>query len=357
MVAPLDWGLGHATRCIPIIHALQKHGARVLLAGDGAVEILLRSEFPRLPFLTLKGYEVTYSKTKGGFFPKLVMQSPKILGVIEHEHKWLGRAIKSHGINAVISDNRFGLWSRVIPCVYITHQLHVHSPNIAMSMLAQKVHYSFINRYRECWVPDYAENGLAGKLSHPAHLPAVPVKYMGPLTRLQKTETKTTLDIFVSLSGPEPQRTLFEKILAPQLKKSGKRVLFLRGLPGESKTSYTDNDVFKMHNHLPAKKFNEWMQKADLVIARAGYSTMMDLTATGQKAILVPTPGQSEQEFLAKYLEEQGIYMAASQEGFNLEKELKKVEKFPFKNALPTGTDLLDTLVKDFLQSISPQTG
>lgn len=352
LVAPLDWGLGHATRCIPIIHALTRNGAQVLLAGEGPVEILLKNEFPKLPLLPLKGYQVSYSKSKAGFFPKLVMQSPRLLGMVEYEHKWLIRTIKSRQLDAVISDNRFGLWTRNIPCVYLTHQLHIHSPNMALSLLAQKVHYKFINRFSECWVPDLEINGLAGKLSHPAQLPETAVKYVGPLSRLQKIETKKTIDVFASLSGPEPQRSIFEKILVPQLKRSGKKVVFLRGLPGETKTSYADTDDFKIYNHLPAKKFNEMLQKAKLVIARAGYSTVMDLAAVAQKAILVPTPGQSEQEYLAKYLQEQNLFMAAGQDNFILEEELRKMEQFSFAEPLKTDDGLLDAVVKDFVERL-----
>ena len=134
--------------------------------------------------------------------------------------------------------------------------------------------------------------------------------------------------------------------------RGGKKVVFLRGLPGETKTSYTDTDQFKMYNHLPAKKFNEMIQKAKLVIARAGYSTVMDLAAIAQKAVLVPTPGQSEQEYLAKQLQEQNLFMAADQDNFILEDELRKVSQFPFAEPVKTNDNLLDAVVKDFLERL-----
>lgn len=356
LIAPLDWGLGHATRCVPIIHELLKLGVTVIIAADGAVKVLLKNEFPKVKIIPLKGYNINYSKTKAGFFSKLIMQSPKILSAINYEHYWLVRFIKNNNIDAVISDNRFGLWTKSVPCVYITHQLNLHNPNYALTVLGQKVHYNFINRFTECWVPDFEENGLAGKLSHPLHPPKIPLKYLGPLSRLKKTEANKTLDIFVALSGPEPQRTIFEKILAPQIKKSGLRCVFVRGLPGETKTSYTDNENFKMLNHLPSVKFGEMMQKAEWMICRSGYSSVMDLSVIGQKAILVPTPGQTEQEYLADVLQEQKYFMAANQQDFSLNDELQKANKFKFKTVKSRPTGLQD-VVKNFVEMLRVKAG
>lgn len=351
LIAPLDWGLGHATRCVPIIHELIKLKVTVIIAAEGPVKVVLKKEFPELKIIPLKGYHINYSKTKAGFFSKLILQSPKIFNAINYEHNWLIRVIKTHKIDGVISDNRFGLWTKAVPCVYITHQLNLHSPNIALTILGQKVHYNFINRYTECWVPDYEENGLAGKLSRPMNLPHIPLKYIGPLSRLQKKNVKKGLDIFVALSGPEPQRSILEKILAPQIKQSGLRCVFVRGLPGETKTSYADNDNFKMYNHLPSDKFSEWMQKAQWVICRSGYSSIMDLAVVGPKAILVPTPGQTEQEYLAETVQAQHFFMAAKQEGFSLKAELEKAGKFNFKQ-VEIAPKNLKTAVKSFVEQI-----
>ena len=351
LIAPLDWGLGHATRCVPVIHELIKLGVTVIIAAEAAVKVVLKNEFPAVEIIPLKGYEINYSKTKAGFFSKLIMQSPKIIKAINYEHHWLTRFLKNNAIDAVISDNRFGLWTKTVPCVYITHQLNLHSPNFALTILGQKVHYSFINRYTECWVPDYEENGIAGKLSHPIHPPKTPLKYIGPLSRLKKKKSKKELDIFVALSGPEPQRTIFEKILAPQIKKSGLKSVFVRGLPSEIKNSYTDNDHFKMYNHLPSAQFNEMMQKAEMVICRSGYSSVMDLIVLGQKAILVPTPGQTEQEYLAAFLQDKKLFIAASQQDFSLSVQLEKAKKFNFQSAGDPQTNLKQ-VVKNLVERL-----
>jgi hypothetical protein len=119
LVAPLDWGLGHATRCIPIIKELEGNDCDVWLAGEGPQEALLRSEFSHLSFLHLAGYNIKYSRTSGGLLLKLLLQMPRIISSIRAEHRWLKNTIEAHGFDAVISDNRFGLYhSHVHPIYY-----------------------------------------------------------------------------------------------------------------------------------------------------------------------------------------------------------------------------------------------
>ncbi|RYF90970.1 MAG: glycosyl transferase family 28, partial [Chitinophagaceae bacterium] len=214
LVAPLDWGLGHATRCIPIIYTLIRNGARVLLAGEAATEQLYRKEFPTLTFLPLKGYRVQYARKKQHFNLKLLSQLPRLQRLISYEHRWLKKVVAEHNIDAVISDNRPGLYHPHIPCVYITHQLFIETGSSWLTALAQKIHYSFINRFTECWVPDVAgSNSLAGKLSHPKKLPLVPVLYVGCLSRFTQGVQEKSTRLLVLLSGPEPMRSIFEKLI------------------------------------------------------------------------------------------------------------------------------------------------
>jgi hypothetical protein len=128
LVAPLDWGLGHATRCIPIIRELLVQDCDVWLAGEGAQEQLLKNEFPELPFLDLPGYRIRYAKTKRGLLWKMIQQGPKMQQAIRYEHRWLKKAVKEHGFDAVISDNRYGLYHSSVPSFFITHQLTIKSP-------------------------------------------------------------------------------------------------------------------------------------------------------------------------------------------------------------------------------------
>jgi len=351
LVAPLDWGLGHATRCIPIVKSLLKHGAQVVLAADGAMATLLQLEFPDLPMLKLKGYQITYSKIKGALFSRLLLQSPKIIGVIEYEKKWIKKIVREYEIDAVISDNRFGLHHKKIPSIYITHQLHIHTGNIVLSTLAQRIHYKYINHFTNCWVPDYENDGLAGKLSHPEMMPAIPVQYLGPLTRLKKQKNEKLYDVFISLSGPEPQRSLLEKSLLPQLRKTKKKIILVRGLPLETKKLFILNDDVIIYNHLPADEFGLLLSQSKICISRAGYSSIMDYAVLQQNAILIPTPGQTEQEYLAQYLEEKKFFSQASPFKFSIEAALSseplqnfKVPARPNKN--------LDEVVRAFMKEL-----
>ena len=189
LVAPLDWGLGHATRRIPVIRTLLDNGLQVIVAADGMAKKLLQQEFPEIDFIYLPGYNILYSHNKYWLPLKIILQVPKILFRIFKEHISLKKIVKEHSIDAVISDNRFGLYHSGVPCVYITHQLLIKTGNRFSEKIAQKIHYWFIKKYNQCWVPD---NGgiynVAGALSHPVHLPPN-VHYIGCISRFEKKET------------------------------------------------------------------------------------------------------------------------------------------------------------------------
>ncbi len=190
LVAPLDWGLGHATRCIPIIKELLTQNCDVWLAAENAQQHLLASEFPDLQMLELPGYRIKYAKTRQGLVWKMIKQSLKLKRAINAENKWLQQIVEKYEFDAVISDNRYGLHHTAIPCIFITHQLQIKSPAGKWTEnILQKRNYHYINRFMECWVPDWpGENNLAGELSHPLIKPKVPVHYIGLLSRLVKKD-------------------------------------------------------------------------------------------------------------------------------------------------------------------------
>lgn len=351
LVAPLDWGLGHATRCIPIINTLLRNGARVILAGEAATEQLYRKEFPTLHFLPLKGYRVTYARKKQHFNLKLLSQFPRLQRIIVYEHRWLKKVVAEHHIDAVISDNRPGLYHPHIPCVYITHQLFIESGSNWLSAIAQRMHYHFINRFMECWVPDVAgSNNLAGKLSHPQKLPVVPLHYLGCLSRFTQGAKDKSTRLLVLLSGPEPMRSIFEKLICEQLKGVKGDIVLVRGLPLETSTLAVPANV-TVHNHLPAAALQECIQSAEMILARGGYSTIMDLARLQQKAVLVPTPGQGEQEYLAKHLMKNKLFYACAQNGFNLVQELNNAQKF-YATAATIDSTMKETPIRNWLERI-----
>lgn len=349
LISPLDWGLGHATRIITIVKILEKYDVTVLIAAEGAAASLLQTEFPQLQILPLRGYRVQYSRKKNFFFWKLFRQLPGILASIKRENDWLKEVVETHKIDAVISDNRFGLYHSAIPSVYITHQLFIETGKNFMNKLAQKIHYKYINRFAECWVPDF-EKGItvAGKLSHPEKLPAVPVIYIGPLSRFKKGDQPVSDKLLIILSGPEPQRSIWEKDLLEQLKNSDRHIILVRGLPGSTE-ELTCTKTLEIYNHLPAAQLNKLIVEAEWVICRSGYSTVMDLIALEKKAIMVPTPGQAEQEYLAAYLTKQELFYTCIQQDFQLENSIKMAESFPNKKLTGDFENINEKMISEWI--------
>lgn len=342
LVAPLDWGLGHATRCIPVVRSLLQRGFRVFLAGEGTQKSLLQTEFPDLPFLPLPGYRVQYGASAVQTAGRLLLQIPQILGAIRHERHWLEQMMKGHRFAAVISDNRYGLHHPDAFSVLMTHQLRIQSPVAAAEPLLQNIHYRFINRFNECWVPDTDQApGLAGALAHPHRLPAVNTRFVGPLSRFATDSCTEGDSLLLLLSGPEPQRTLFEQVLVSQLEKSPGPITLVRGLPGQTEHLAVPPGV-NVYNHLSAAELEGALRRASLVICRSGYSTVMDLAALGKKSILVPTPGQTEQVYLAKHLQQQGFALWCRQKDFDMETALAAAKNFEYRLPHPGGGQLLE---------------
>ena len=332
LISPLDWGLGHTTRCIPIIKELIFLGCEVIIVADKQALSILKIEFPNSVILRYNGYEIEYSHQKRYFSLKLLFQFPAVIFKIRNEKAWLKKIIKTHSIDAVISDNRFGMYNKNIPSVYITHQLFIKTGNRFSEKIAQKIHYFFIKKYDSCWVPDYGKNGLAGELSHPKKLPSN-VTYIGPLSRFKIIQDSDEIyDLLIILSGPEPQRTIFENEILNQLKNLEGNIFLIRGLPNEkSKPANFKNVVIE--NHLSSDEMNKVLAKSKLVLCRSGYTSVMDLSLLQKKAILIPTPGQTEQEYLSKYLLERQYFYSENQENFSIKDAIEKAQSFPFKKA------------------------
>ncbi len=356
LVAPLDWGLGHVTRCIPVIYELLKQGSEVWLAGEGAQEILLKNEFPELAFLPLNGYRVRYGSSRIGLIRSVFSQLPPLLKTIKQENNWLKKAVNDYQFDAIIADNRYGLYHSSVPSVFITHQLTIKTPFGKWSEhFFRKINYRFINRFAECWIPDEEkENGLAGELSHPANMPDIPVYYTGILSRLKKKNTEEKKNhLFISLSGPEPQRTLLENKIILDISKYNGTACIVRGLPGASTLIPSTNDI-RFYNHLPTEEFNNEMETAEYIISRSGYSTVMDIVTLGKKSILIPTPGQTEQGYLAKYLTQKQFAFCMAQNNFSLTDSLQKSVKFDYKKILYCKETKLPSLISSLLKKVKP---
>ncbi|MBI3138369.1 MAG: glycosyl transferase family 28 [Sphingobacteriales bacterium] len=354
LVAPLDWGLGHATRCVPLIRELLAQGADVWLAGEGAQTAILTEAFPLLPVLELPGYRIRYARTKWGLPGMIALQVPRLLRVIKSEHEWLKRKIEAHQFDAVISDNRYGLYHKTVPCIFITHQLTIKTGfGKGTERWLQKLNYRYINRFRACWVPDHASApNLAGTLSHPFIKPGIPVQYTGPLSRFEKKEQPEIKNhLLLLLSGPEPQRTLLEEKIIEQVAHYPGTATVVRGLPAGAGLIPSTNQI-RFFNHLPADALTEEMLRAEWVISRSGYSTLMELAGLRKKSILIPTPGQTEQEYLARYHRGMKTAFSAAQNNFSLAEILQEARGFSYHPFPVSTSHTLRLILQQFLDTL-----
>jgi hypothetical protein len=314
LIAPLNWGLGHATRCIPLIRQYMAQGHEVVLGGDGESMMLLRKTFHELRAIDLPSLELRYAENakQRGFYLRAI---PALIRFTIADHYYLRQQLAIEHFDRVISDNRFGLFSRQTYSIYMTHQLYVQLPKRLKMFepLARAIHACIYKRYKEVWVPDYAdtENNLAGDLAHGGRFDRR-ARYIGPLSRFGSSEAgvqpvalgvhnpTSGYPIMAVLSGLEPQRTLFEQELVARFKESQQPVLIVRGKIGGPATA-THIGAVTLLPHTSDEELLPLLQQADKIIVRSGYSTIMDLAVLGllHKAEFHPTPGQSEQEYLA----------------------------------------------------------
>lgn len=328
LIAPLDWGLGHATRCIPIIRELIKRNIDVVIASDHRPADLLKKEFPALTHVRFPGSPMHYN-TEGKLHWTILRQLPAYLNNIRMERRYLNVLIKLHSIDAVISDSRFGAFSNTVPSVLVIHQLHILLPPPFAwgEKMVGRVNRFFCNRFSEVWVPDMpGEPNLAGKMSHPAVLPKH-VHYIGALTGMSKIVAKKEIDILVILSGPEPQRSILEEKVVAQCKETNLVSVVVRGKP-EHNTTMKLTPHLTMINSLQREDLSAMVAAAKVVVSRPGYSTVMDLSFVGANAIFIPTPQQTEQEYLARMLKEKKVCYSEEQNDFNLLRSLERAASY-----------------------------
>ena len=314
LIAPLNWGLGHASRCIPIINALIDNNFTPILASDGDALTLLQKEFPQLKSYALPSYNIKYSKGKNQKI-QLLLGSPFIIKASLEEQKQVKKIHQKEGLSGIISDNRFGVRLAEIPSVYITHQINVLSGST--TALTSTIHQQIIAKFDECWVPDTAKLHLSGKLSS-IKSDTLSIKYIGALSRFEKKIIPKKYDIIIVLSGVEPQRSLLEKLLITQFKNYHKKVLLVRGVLNANKLPKIADNI-TIVNYMLSQELEKSINESEIVLARSGYSFILDLAKLGKNAFFIPTPGQYEQEYLAERMSELKIAPFANQNDFNIE--------------------------------------
>ena len=342
LICPLDWGLGHASRMVPIIKRLNESGYHIVIAADGAGLSFLRSYFPQLKYYQFPGFKPVYSRSNSQVF-QMLRSVPKILKSFRKDHHFVEKLICDEKIDGLISDNRFGAYTKQIPSVFITHQLHIRVPDfwLLFKPLLDMLNKYYISRFGSCWIPDNMhEPRLSGDLSLPV-FKGIKTAYIGTLSRFSQLRNivKKDIDVLFLLSGPEPHRSLLEEKIIAQSANFPAKFCLLRGLPGEKTASYHLNKNLTAYDHADDETFSALIQRSKMIVARAGYSSIMDLAALGRSAWLVPTPGQTEQEYLATYLSQKKWFKAVNQHEFELSKILnsniyKNLEPLPVPNTI-----------------------
>ena len=350
LVSPLDWGLGHATRSIPIIQRLIEKGANVFIAGDGASLQFLKENFPQLEAIELPSYNIEYPSGMGGAW-KTVFKAPKIIQTIKNEQFITEHLVSRLKLSAIISDNRYGVYSAKIPSIFIGHQLKVLPPK-GLRWGAGTIlrwHKSYLKHFTEAWVPDFPDkNNLSGELSHHVNI-GIPVKFIGPQSRfsLYQADKNSSSEnqIVAVLSGPEPQRSILEEKILSQFKEMDEKCTLVRGVVNKDE-NYIDQNVHVIQ-YLHGKDLFQLLNEAQCIISRPGYSTLMDLSQIAKKVILIPTPGQTEQQYLAENLAEKNLAVVQKQSKFNLKTAISNLAEVDTLPKIQLNHQLLDQCLNE----------
>lgn len=302
-ISPLDWGFGHSTRCVPIISNLLKTN-KVIIGVTDVNKQFFDLYFPDIQKINVPSYGIKYSKLLPVWL-KILFQFSKIKSVIRQEQKLLEKIVIENSIDVVISDNRFGLFNKQTENIFITHQIKIVAP--FFSGYATKFNLNYIHNFSRVWVPDHKNRSerLSGNLSD-SDAVSIPVEYIGPQSALSIFDldiaTIDRSDYLILLSGVEPQRTILENSLIDKFKFSNKKITLVRGSDTEVKI---ENKNISVINFAYGAELKKLILSAETIICRSGYSTLMDLNfLKKEKLILVPTPGQTEQKYLAQYWKE-----------------------------------------------------
>lgn len=355
LICPLEWGLGHAGRMIPLALKLQQMNNEILIGAGREHLALFREEVPGAVLIEFKGFKPAYSD----YLPQyliLLFKLPVLIFHIITEHRRLRKIIRKYGIDIVISDNRFGLWHRDIKTVYISHMHRIPFPG-RLKMLEPfgiLLHRFIIKKFSLCFIPDVpGELNVSGRLSHGLELPSN-TRFIGILSRFSppadpgRKESRPGNRIVLVLSGPEPQRKILKQKITDLFRNGNMELTILEGRPGNPHDAAVSGNIRSFH-HLPSMEFRRLLLESDYIIARSGYSTIMELVSLNRTALLIPTPGQTEQEYLARYLSERGWFATVAQKHLGSGLVLPPCKDLPAEAIADESRRLLDEALKELL--------
>jgi len=348
LVSPLNWGLGHATRDIPLIRALLAHNHDVTIAAHGNALAALREEFPDLSYVEFADYPIWYSGNRY-FLPKFVASFPLIIKALSNERKQMAHILEKDNFDLIISDNRLGVYSEKIPSVFISHQLHNHLPWVLwpLELAAIEMNAYVHEKYRHVVVPDNPPGplSLAGKLSRAEADATLPrAYYAGILTSMRRREVRQDLEYLVMVSGPEPQRTLLEEILLPQVQALDVACTVLLGSPANRAKRVT-HGTCTVIPYASTEEKEILMNRAQFIISRSGYTSVMEIAELNKnKVLFIPTPGQTEQEYLSWYYEKKHWVKSVSQYEINLPNDIESASHYSGLPEMPKTAENVERL-------------
>jgi UDP:flavonoid glycosyltransferase YjiC (YdhE family) len=353
LVSPLNWGLGHATRDIPVIRQLLARGHEVTVAACGNALAVLRREFTGCRFIEAPDYPAPYD-TGRLLLPRLALAAPDLIRALDAERRCIAKITARDRYDLVISDNRLGMYSDTVPSLFLTHQLHFHLPFLFWPAELAALYFNRLlhKKYDRVIVPDNppGPTALAGKLSRPLLTSSYEyLYYAGILATARCLTIPEDLDYLFIVSGPEPQRTIFERIVLPQLSDlNGKKVVLL-GSPAGTTADAPDPDTTVI-SYVDTEEKIALLNRAKVIVCRSGYTTMMEMAEIQKRrALFVPTPGQTEQEYLSAYYERQGWFFSQEQGRLRLARDVAAAAGYAGFPEMPTTQENVRRLYEEVL--------
>lgn len=324
-----SWGLGHATRSLPVIRKLTKEDNEVTIISNGRSLELLKKELGEvIEYFDIPDYPMLISENSRQFMAKSVVYWPTFISRMESGLQKLKKILENKKYDRIISDARYDMYSRKIPSFFISHQIRIMNPlRIKMFEKGSEIfNLFFFKRFCGVIVPDYKEDNLSGDLSHNLRrIDENKLHYVGILSDFNKKKMKKDIDYLISISGPEPQRTMLEEKILPQIDDLKGTIVITLGKT-ENKDKFSRKNI-ETYSFLTKEKREEFLNRAKLVVSRSGYSTILDLAVIGTKALMTPTPGQIEQEYLGQYHNKKGTFFSINQNNLNLKRDVEIAKK------------------------------
>lgn len=327
-----SWGLGHATRDLVLMRALLQAGCRLTVVATGSALRVLREELgDRARYLDWPDMPSSVAASSAGFYAKTVAHIPSILGTWFAEKRRTRALLQRVPIDFIVSDHRYGMVTRQVPCYFMTHSPRYVAPwrDWFMEAVMERFMAQWLGPVRKVLIPDDETGGLSGDMSHRVRFfPREQLAYLGILSSVRRRAVTQDVDVFISISGPEPQRRLLQEAVLAQVGEVQGRIVVALGVPGGRVPSVGTAHV-ELHAYLNRSAQEEMMNRSALIVCRSGYTTLMELAELSKRALLVPTPGQTEQLYLAKTLRERGLFHSVKQHQLDLAADLLQAQQYP----------------------------